>query len=129
MSDASTNTHPSPEEGLEEALRDAFAGLMPEREAFLDGIRARVEEGQERDARQLERLEAASPRLRWAASLLPPGFVLGAASLAGKKVGVKALAGVIAMPAIAMLVLVGAFFGGVRSMRSASEAFPSTRPC
>lgn len=120
------DTQPGFPDQLDAALAGAYEGLLPPRADFLRGVRERIEEERERDEARVQRLSVASPRLRWVASILPPGFVAGAAGIAGKKLGLKAVAGVIAMPAIAILVLVGTFVGGVRSLRSATEAYPST---
>lgn len=101
-------------------LLSAFESLRPEPGEFAAGVRARIEEAEQREESQVARFAAAPERLRWAASILPPGLVAGAtgaAGLAGKKLGFKLVPGLLAIPAITFLVLIGTFLGGVHSLR------------
>ena len=80
----------------------------------------RVAERKAREEDQEARFAAAPARLKWAASILPPGMVGGAISggmLVGKKLGVKAVPGLMAIPVVALLMVVLAFYGALRSLR------------
>ena len=59
-------------------LFEAFRRLRPGRDEFAAGVRKRIAEF-EQDKRDREARFAAAPeRLRWAASIMPPGLVAGA---------------------------------------------------
>ena len=63
-------------------------------------------------------------RIRWAASVVPPGVIAGAVTMAGvtgKKVGMKAVPGLMAIPAVALLMIALTFFGGMRALRAAGR--------
>jgi len=99
-----------------ETLRDALQGERPDPEAFLAGIRERLDA---RAATPPRTLTPIPPRWHWAASLLPPGILpmMAAGGSAGVKLSWKALPGLAALPGIAFLMVVASFFGGLRQLR------------
>lgn len=108
-----------------DAIRRALEGLRPDPEAFRAGIDRRIREREARDEEQRARLAVAPARLRWAASILPPGVVgtaLSTATVAGKKLGLKAIPGLLAIPAVATLMVVLTFLGALRSLKPAEGA-------
>jgi len=105
-----------------DAIRRALEGLRPEPEAFRAGIDRRLREREDRADEQRARLAVAPARLRWAASILPPGVVgtaIGTATVAGKKLGLKAIPGLLAIPAVATLMVVLTFLGALRALKPA----------
>ncbi len=108
-------------------LLAAFRELHPDPTAFKAGVRERIDEFEDGAESRATRFAAAPERMKWAASILPPGLVMGAVSLTGKAASftgkgvlLKATAGVLALPSLSLLMLLGAFTGGVRSLRSAA---------
>ena len=114
MSQDTPEAAPSPAEGdlLDEAtLRAAWEDERPDAGAFLAGVRERVER---REVEGEQRLRAVGSLPGWsraAAMLMLPKAVLGkAAPAAGSKLGLKSVAGSLALgPALSLLAMVGLF--------------------
>jgi hypothetical protein len=114
MSQDTPEATPSPaeEDLLDEAtLRAAWEDERPDADAFLAGVRERVER---REAEREQRLLAVSSLPGWsraAALLLLPKAVLGkVAPAAGSKVGLKSVAASLALgPSLSLLAIVGLF--------------------
>lgn len=110
-----------------EALRAALEPERPDPADFLTGVRERVQERESAAPPQAPTRITAyriPPRLRFAASLLPPGIlpVVTSGAAAGAKLSWKALPGLIALPGIAFVMVLLTFFGGVRRIRKLDGA-------
>ncbi len=106
----------------EEELRQALEGLRPDPADFRAGVERRIAEREEREEGRQARFTIAPARLRWAASILPPGVIGGAmmaAGATGKKLGLKAIPGLMAIPAVATVMVILTFFGALRGLKPA----------
>ncbi len=116
----STKLTPADETG--DPLYEAYRDQRPDPGAFAQGVRERIARMNERTNSPAPGLPQLPQRVRWAASLLPPwvvGAVPSGTGIAGKKVGFKLIPAALAMPAIVLVVLVGTFLMGVRSLANA----------
>jgi len=111
---------PDPSSRLDEAeLRAALGPRRPDPAAFRKGVERALER---REAQRLSlgaRLLAAPERLRMAASVLPPEIVGPAATgaaVVGKKLTLKAIPALFALPAVSLVMLLVTFVGGIRSL-------------
>lgn len=106
----------------EEELRQALEALRPDPADFRAGVERRIAEREEREEGRQARFAIAPARLRWAASILPPGVIGGAmmaAGVTGKKLGLKAIPGLMAIPAVATVMVILTFFGALRGLKPA----------
>jgi hypothetical protein len=118
-------THEADSELLDEALlRRAFKQRRVEPRAFREAVERKIAEREKQRAADDQRIHsaiAASPLLRRAAGILPPGLLPDTAIAAGVGASAKwavwkSLVAVIAFPATVLAMLVATFVVGVRSV-------------
>ena len=102
-------------------MREALAPARPDPSAFQRGVQARIRAREDEARDQIARLANAPEGMRWAASVVPPGFLpaaLGSVGFGAKKLSLKAFPSLLALPAISSLMIVLTFVGALRSLRT-----------
>ncbi len=102
----------------ERELREALRPARPEPDDFARRLSERIGELEEREEEKRAKFFHAPRGLQWAASLLPPGVLPTAvlfSGAAGKKLSLKFLPALAAMPAISVGMILLTFVGALRA--------------